>query len=138
MLTEPVIGLARKFLHGMAREKIRGNSFQRGLFRHGLGAVLAELRDGSMIFRIRPCATWAIETIFLIHVAQYFGGARQTHLLNGHGQRNFHSGEAARGFRRRANAKIGVKHFRAEKFWIALLDHCAPALIVVCKIRAAP
>ena len=113
LLTKPVIRLAREFLHGIAREKIRGDSFQRGLFRDGLGAVLAELRDGSMIFWIGPCATRAIETIFLIHIAQNFCRARQTHLLHRHGERNFHRGETAGGFRWRTNMKIGVKNFGA-------------------------
>src|SRR5207302_1439267 len=92
-LAEPVIGLFGEILDGVLSEEIRCNPRESGLFRHGLRAVLAELRRtpvmatspgpssrGEFWRRLRPRAAGTVEAIGLVDGRQRLQCSCGTHL----------------------------------------------------------
>ncbi len=102
LLPQPVLGPGAEVRDRVLGPERRLDDERRRLPRHGLGAVLAELR-GLAPVRVRPGAAHAVEAVAVVHRQQQAGGARRSHVAQRRDQRVDDAGHAGRPVLRRAD-----------------------------------
>jgi hypothetical protein len=85
-----------EFLHGMLGEEGPVHALGGGLFRQGLGAVLAVLAQAAAVLGVGPGAAGTVEAVLLVHPVQDLDAVHYAGLLLDMGQRLHHGGHAGR------------------------------------------
>jgi hypothetical protein len=81
LLTEPPVVVPVQLGDRVLGEELGSDAANRRLFGDGLGAVLAELRDVTLVL-FGPRASGAVEAVLLVDLQQGLRGSRDAHLVD--------------------------------------------------------
>jgi hypothetical protein len=112
--------VGREFLDAVGRKHARVGTASGRLLGDGLRPVLTELGRVAVPLRIRPGATWAVETVLLVQLGEGLVCTTHSHLGEGEAHRVDH-----RRHTRRVVLRPGYALGKVVTV-VVLLGHCSP------------